>query len=1022
MRSFPLLSLAVCLCIPTSALAEEAASPDRKGRQQDIPLEVHGNEILVYAPRIRGQLDVPEQPIEVFDEEDIASYGVNSIEELIDAISPQTTSGRGRGDGRPVILVNGQRITNFREMRNIPPEAIRRLEVLPEEVALRFGYPPNQRVVNIILKDQFASVTGSGEYNRPTRGGYDNYELSSGLFRVSGPRRYNVTAKVDETSMLTEAERDVLQKQSATSQVAGDPDPARYRSLAAANHQFTLEGTMTQGMGKDGLDGSITASGGYTHTETTSWSGLDTVTLHYDDQTRRRTLPDPLTTEVITDEFDASLGYGKMLGGWQLNVTSDGSYVETNTDVDRRRTVSSSPALASLVSAAAAGELPLDGPLPFIPGVGVDTARNRTMTISNLVTLVGKPFHLPAGDASLTLKAGYDFNRTLSDDTRNSLGTIKLLRGDVQGGVDLALPLTSGDFLSAIGALTFNVSGGADRLSDFGTLKNWSAGFTWSPSSTLTFQASYLANEAAPTLAQLGGPTILNYNVPVYDFAHDTTALVTVTTGGNPDLVKEKQRDIKLSATWKLPFLARSNLVVEYFHNRSTDVTEAFPLLTPAIEAAFPGRVLRDEAGDLLAIDRRAVTFHEVSSSRLRWGVNLSGSLGGGGSGAGGRAAVGSLGDTAPARAMPEQSAVGSKGPMPGAPGVVAPDGRPSFDSSRFVAIRQQLCTPTAGPSDLSNLPERLRVRLAGPDGKIDPEKLAQFKARVCSAEGQGGFDPERMARLRTLLCSEGTPDLTALPERMADRLRSSDGKIDPARLAQARQRLCAAPAPSGAIGGPPLLSRDDAAPPAIDPRSGTGRAEGGMAGSRQSDENLGRTSDRAAGRGSSTGFGGPMMGARGGRGSRWNLSIYHTWRFTDRVQVIDGGPVLNELAGDAIAAGGVPRHSIEAEGGLFKNGYGLRLQTQWNAPARVNGGRSNLRFGSTLNVTLRVFADMGHKDDLVSKVPFFKGARISLKIDNLLDSRQRVTDQNGAVPIAYQPALRDPQGRVIGIDFRKMF
>lgn len=1024
-------------------MAEEAAVTVPDAKKQQEPLAVHGSEIIVRAPRIRGQLNVPQQPVEVFDEEDIAAYGVNSIDELIDAISPQTNSGRGRGDGRPVILVNGQRITNFREMRNIPPEAIRRLEVLPEEVALRFGYPPDQRVVNIILKDQFAATNASGEYNRPTRGGYDNYELETGLFKIAGARRYNITAKLDETSMLTQAERGVQQQAlpSGVHTVAGDPDPTQYHSLADASHQFTLEGTMTQGLGENGLGGSITASGGYIHTETTSWSGLDAVTLPYGGQSARRTLPDPLTTGIVTDEFDASLGYNKMLGGWQLSVTGDGSYIDTTTRTDRRRNTS------ALVAAAEAGTLPIDGPLPSVPGAGVDVARNRALLVTSLATLSGTPIHLPAGDASLTVKTGYIFNRALSDDTRFSLGTVELTRGDLQGGVNLALPLTGQDFLRAVGAITLNFSGGIDRLSDFGTMTDWSAGVTWSPTDTLTFQASYIINEAAPTLAQLGAPTVSIYNVPVYDFAKQTTALVTATSGGNTDLVAEKQRDIKLSATWKLPFLQRSNLIVEYFRNRSTDVSQAFPLLTPAIEAAFPGRVTRDSDGNLVAIDQRAVTFAEVSSSRLRWGFNFSGSLGGGNSGGGGIGAgsPGGSSTAVPARALPAQSAIGPNGPMAGAAPEAGAAPRRPFDPARFAAIRQQLCTPTGGTPDLSNLPEGLRARLTGTDGKVDPEKLAQFKARACSAEGpgqgsgpgqagQGGFDPERFARMRALLCGEGTPDPATLPEGMAERLRGPDGKIDPARLTEMRQRICAAgepTPPSANAGGPPSLFGGDQGgpPPPPDAGAGTGRADGGtMTGGGHlasgGSGGFGGSGRGGGGMGPGGGGGGPpmMMGGRGGRGSRWNFSIYHTWRFTDRVQLVPGVPVLNELAGDAVTAGGVPRHTIEAEGGLFKNGYGLRLKAEWDAPAQVNGGSSSLRFGSTLDVSLRLFADLGHNQALVSKVPFLKGSRLAFTVDNLLDWHQKVTDQNGVVPTAYQAAFRNPQGTVIGIDFRKMF
>jgi outer membrane receptor protein involved in Fe transport len=138
-------------------------------------------------------------------------------------------------------------------------------------------------------------------------------------------------------------------------------------------------------------------------------------------------------------------------------------------------------------------------------------------------------------------------------------------------------------------------------LSDFGSIKDWSAGVTWSPVEGLGLQASYLVNEAAPGLAQLGNPQTVTFNVPVYDFTRGETVLATVTGGGNPGLRKERQRDLKFGANWKLPFLNNSNLLVEYFRNRSNDVTASFPLLTPEIEAAFPGRVVRDAGGRIVS-------------------------------------------------------------------------------------------------------------------------------------------------------------------------------------------------------------------------------------------------------------------------------------------------------------------------------------------------------------------------------------------------------------------------------------
>ena len=74
------------------------------------------------------------------------------------ALAPQIGSAQGRGGERPVLLLNGQRISSFRELRDIPTEAIERVEILPEEVALKYGYRADQKVVNIVLRPRFRST------------------------------------------------------------------------------------------------------------------------------------------------------------------------------------------------------------------------------------------------------------------------------------------------------------------------------------------------------------------------------------------------------------------------------------------------------------------------------------------------------------------------------------------------------------------------------------------------------------------------------------------------------------------------------------------------------------------------------------------------------------------------------------------------------------------------------------------------------------------------------------------------
>ena len=83
-------------------------------------------EIVVQGTRARGSVigDIP--PANVLDSRDVRATGATSIDDLLDALAPQIGSAQGRGGERPVILLNGQRISSFRELRDIPTEAIER--------------------------------------------------------------------------------------------------------------------------------------------------------------------------------------------------------------------------------------------------------------------------------------------------------------------------------------------------------------------------------------------------------------------------------------------------------------------------------------------------------------------------------------------------------------------------------------------------------------------------------------------------------------------------------------------------------------------------------------------------------------------------------------------------------------------------------------------------------------------------------------------------------------------------------
>ncbi len=754
-----LVALAISLSFVhgASAAAQDVTAPEATAQAvtaQDAPPATNepdeaidpteGESIVVIADRLIGQLQVPQPPVLELDAEDIAAYGAGSIADLISELGAQTSSGSGRGGGFPAILVNGVRVSSFRELRSYPPEAIEKVEVFPEDVAQRYGFSPNQRVVNIVLKRNFASREVEVEYGQPWDGGYSTKEAEATYLQLIGGSRVNVNLGWDDSSLLTEAERGVVQADGGVPTLATDPDQALYRSLVADSAGLEATGNFTTSLDDSGTSLSVNAT--FERDDSLRYQGLDSVVLTAPDGVTSvlRTLgeDDPLTVDSRTTTYAFGTTLNAGLGDWQITGTADANRVKSRSLIDRRADTS------ALAAAAAAGTLALDADLGELPDAGFDESRSTTDTVSGLVTAIGHPVLLPAGELSLTFDTGYDFTRIESEDTRNPGVTTALKRGDLSAGVNVGVPIASvrDDHWAAIGDLTLNATAGINELSDFGTLTDWSLGMNWAPLERLNLSVNYTARDAAPSLGQLGNPEIRTVNVPVFDLTTGETVLATIVTGGNPALPAQSQRDWRVGLNWELPelsFIERGRISLEYFKNHSEDVATGFPVLTPTIEAAFPGRVTRDPVtGSVTEIDQRPVTFAQQDSQRIRIGLNLNGPFGkarpqaqqGGGN---------PLGAVFGAIRGPQGQGAQGQGGQPGA-------GGPGFNPEQFAAVRQRLCAPPAEGADpqaipdLTGLPEPLLARLRGEDGEIDPARFAEFRTRMCSQDGppQGGFRP----------------------------------------------------------------------------------------------------------------------------------------------------------------------------------------------------------------------------------------------------------------------------------------
>ncbi|MEP1423002.1 MAG: hypothetical protein ABJK59_14645 [Erythrobacter sp.] len=1044
-RTSLFVGASACALIPQLAHAqndEAALSQAVSSAAGDEEEEIGAGGIVVRGERLRGQLDVEQAPLLELGEEEIAAEGVASIADLVTQVSAQTGSSRGRGSGgRPVILVNGIRPGSFRELFQYPPEALEKLEVFPEEVAQRFGFPPDRRVINLILKDNYRNAEVEFEFEGPSRGGNYTREQELGFLQITNGARLNVNFEANDTSLLTEDERDIIQTTGSASDIAGDPDPAPFRSLISDSR--TLEGNVSWAKAFLESGTAVSANVFYERSDARVLQGLNTVLLT--DATGNSVLrtfgeETPIQQTVATDSFAASGSINTPVNAFRLTTTFDANLAESETRFDQLFDTS------ELEEAAELGLIALDSALPTSVQTGFDVADRRTIDLGSLTTLRGPLTYLPGGELIATFDLGLDWDRIESSDMRSDTAA-QLTRRRISTGANLNIPITSRreGFADALGSFTLNLQAGFEDLSDFGLLGDYTAGLTWAPFDNLDLTATYIYREVAPTLSALGDPQVVNFNLPVFDFTNGETALVDVTTGGNPDLVAETQRDWKFAANWELPFWSGARFQVEYIRNRSDDVVSSFPQVTPEIEAAFPDRITRDAGGTLIALDSRQVTFAETRADRLNFSLNLRGRIGGG-QGAnrrdnqrtnqrGARPGAGLGG--------PPATAVSASQPAAGA-------GQREGRRAAFMQIRQRICaddglevltrlaTAIANGEDASEIipgagsPRLMRMveGMKGEDGQIDPARLAEMRTRICNMDpaaargpssGPPGASPgggpsgapggppagpmgEGFTAFRDLVCAEdGEAQLRALVARiergedvsdtipgfdhnmasfMIDRIRDEDGQLSSERIAGLRMRLC--------------NSDGDNSP---------GPASGG------------------APRGAPASGFNPLTRRNSG-GFRYFFSFNHTIELDNEILIAPDLAPLDQLDGQSTNAFGFPSNTTRLEAGLFGNGVGIRLSGRYTGSTRLDGsgatGSSTVFFDDLATFDLRLFANI---DQLTgSDSAILKNVRVSLRADNVFDAQLKVVDENGDTPLNFQPFLIDPVGRFIGIDIRKLF
>ncbi|MDP3870708.1 hypothetical protein [Phenylobacterium sp.] len=559
----------------TAGAAHAQTPPPAVDPYGDEDTEVEELVVTAGVRTLRGSVAGDIAPEVTLSAREIRAYGAASVSELLEALAPQISSGQGNG-GRPVVLINGARASGFSEIRDLPTEAIARVEILPEEVSLKYGYPAEQKVVNMVLRQRFRATLTEGSVHVPTQGAAGSTVAGhAAVLRIQRGQRLTLDAKATQSDAILEADRDVI-------------GASPFRTLQPDTTNVVFNAVYARPLG-NGVSGTL--NGTYESTDTESKLGLS-----------------PFSTEALTRRStsdNASLA-GAMSGayaGWQWSYTGNLSRNVAKSFNDR--------ALGAIAY--------------------TDRTKSVTTSAQSDIVLNRAFFDLPAGQIGATLTGRVSTTNLESEALRAGATTAADLTrniGQLQASFDVPL-LRAGEGLGeTFGKLSGNVNLGYQHLSDYGDLETVGAGLNWTPVKPLRLLASVNRTEQAPTINQLGDPMVATPGVRVFDLSLSETVDITRVTGGSPNLTGGQREVLKLGVTYK-PF-DETNLTFQanYVSSRTEDVVASFPSASTQVEAAFPNRFLRDASGRLVQIDARPVNFARQARDELRYGFTYSRNVG----------------------------------------------------------------------------------------------------------------------------------------------------------------------------------------------------------------------------------------------------------------------------------------------------------------------------------------------------------------------------------------------------------
>jgi len=535
---------------------------------QDAPL-LQAPDVTVTAPR--GLTSGAIAPLLQLTPADLESYGVDTLTDLVDALKPMTRS--SRSDQTPVVLINGH-LAGTVEFDNLPREAIERVEVLPESVALQYGFSENQRVLNFVLREHYRAVPTRLTESGATEGGDRTTAADASLVRLEDEARVTLLGSYWRNAWLRESDRNIEQPNSYDRTL--QPDKSETKIAATISRSIlgvssSLESSWDV-IDTQALQGAVDLASG----------GSDS--LRQDARQSTARLAAQLTGQL-----------GRFVWGATASYVRIGSNSSGGIGLDET------------------GHLLIDR---------TDSALNA----GNLqFSLSGPVASLPAGLVIANAKVGLAYQGFESEDAYpgNPLSSSNLVRTVRSGSFNASVPIADRghEVLPALGELSATVNVTLDEVSNIGPLWSQSYGLDWIPISRVHVDAIFTDHRTAPTVQQLLAPPVVTPNVEMYDFVAGQTVFVTNISGGAANLrpTDDKVASIGLALG---PFFDKTTFSAHYEQNRIRNAIGLLPPLTPDVELAFPERFIRDADGTLIEVDDRSVNLQSQTQNDLKWGFN----------------------------------------------------------------------------------------------------------------------------------------------------------------------------------------------------------------------------------------------------------------------------------------------------------------------------------------------------------------------------------------------------------------